>query len=506
MVRLPTVGGDTGSWGTILNEFLQQSHNTDGTLKSASVDTSQLKASSVTNVVLADNSVSEAKLSNELQAKLNAPIANESIEPEKLAKLGEPNGVASLDASGTLPEEQLPERLSSSELQNTITQQAVPRNDWADQVMDALGTLAPPLSTPTIAWSAGLTTAMSSPVEYRPSICGTGSQTTNWDGRNDPNFRYFSGVFNTENGANRDLALYGSLKPGGAAQAAVWPVVVEFTTSAGVDQFELGMWGATSPSFRLEVNGQPAIGDYILHGPSNLGNAKKALFTFQDARARRIRLYFAGSIGFHSIRVPTGQSISKPTDTIRRGAIIGDSFVNGAGSIADFPAGTSLFDTWALRVMKALGCNDIILAGIGSTGFVATNPTSHYQQRLSTVLGFAPDVLIATGSINDGSAGTGVEAAATSFFAASTSVSERYAIGVPRGNYDGNHAALEAAATAAGVPFISMHNFLFGTGRVTAPNGSGNADIFIMNDGAHPTFAGHRALEQAIWRQISALR
>ena len=30
MARLPTVGGDSGSWGTVLNEFLGEEHNSDG--------------------------------------------------------------------------------------------------------------------------------------------------------------------------------------------------------------------------------------------------------------------------------------------------------------------------------------------------------------------------------------------------------------------------------------------------------------------------------------------
>lgn len=33
MARLPDVGGDDGSWGAILNEFLLAAHNTDGSLK-----------------------------------------------------------------------------------------------------------------------------------------------------------------------------------------------------------------------------------------------------------------------------------------------------------------------------------------------------------------------------------------------------------------------------------------------------------------------------------------
>jgi len=31
MARLPTVGGDDGNWGSVLNEFLEIEHNADGT-------------------------------------------------------------------------------------------------------------------------------------------------------------------------------------------------------------------------------------------------------------------------------------------------------------------------------------------------------------------------------------------------------------------------------------------------------------------------------------------
>lgn len=37
MAQLPTVGGDTGTWGTILNEFLTVGHNSDGTLKDTQI-------------------------------------------------------------------------------------------------------------------------------------------------------------------------------------------------------------------------------------------------------------------------------------------------------------------------------------------------------------------------------------------------------------------------------------------------------------------------------------
>ncbi len=40
MSRLPNPGSDSGSWGDILNDFLVQSHNADGTLKSSAVSAS----------------------------------------------------------------------------------------------------------------------------------------------------------------------------------------------------------------------------------------------------------------------------------------------------------------------------------------------------------------------------------------------------------------------------------------------------------------------------------
>ena len=39
MSRLPTPGSDDGQWGGILNDFLLQSHNTDGTLKNSALPT-----------------------------------------------------------------------------------------------------------------------------------------------------------------------------------------------------------------------------------------------------------------------------------------------------------------------------------------------------------------------------------------------------------------------------------------------------------------------------------
>ncbi len=45
MARLPSPGGDSDVWGNILNEFLSQSHNSDGTLKTSAIESSAPDAS-----------------------------------------------------------------------------------------------------------------------------------------------------------------------------------------------------------------------------------------------------------------------------------------------------------------------------------------------------------------------------------------------------------------------------------------------------------------------------
>jgi hypothetical protein len=42
MARLPTPGSDDGTWGTVLNDYLSQSHNADGTIKDGIVSTGKL--------------------------------------------------------------------------------------------------------------------------------------------------------------------------------------------------------------------------------------------------------------------------------------------------------------------------------------------------------------------------------------------------------------------------------------------------------------------------------
>lgn len=62
MARLPVPGNDEGQWGEILNDFLLQSHDSDGTIKADAVDAASLQDDSISGAKLQDAAVTNAKL------------------------------------------------------------------------------------------------------------------------------------------------------------------------------------------------------------------------------------------------------------------------------------------------------------------------------------------------------------------------------------------------------------------------------------------------------------
>ena len=60
MARLPTPGGDSGSWGTILNNYLQVSLNQDGTLQTGAVQTAGASVFDAAGAAVSAQSAAEA--------------------------------------------------------------------------------------------------------------------------------------------------------------------------------------------------------------------------------------------------------------------------------------------------------------------------------------------------------------------------------------------------------------------------------------------------------------
>jgi len=82
VARLPQPGSDQGTWGEILNDFLAQSLDSSGDLKSGVVGSAQLAPGAVTTTVIANNSVSTAKLQD--NSITSAKIADGAISSTKI--------------------------------------------------------------------------------------------------------------------------------------------------------------------------------------------------------------------------------------------------------------------------------------------------------------------------------------------------------------------------------------------------------------------------------------
>jgi len=150
MARLPQVGGDSGDWGVILNDFLSQSLSSDGSLKSGIVSSSQLATGAVTNASVAPNTLTEDKLAPAVQTKLNtgAPVADGTITEAKLSSAL----ATKINTAPTIP-------VSSV---NTLTGDVViDKSDIGLSNVDNTSDLNKPISTST---QTALTTKITNPM------------------------------------------------------------------------------------------------------------------------------------------------------------------------------------------------------------------------------------------------------------------------------------------------------------------------------------------------------
>jgi lysophospholipase L1-like esterase len=204
---------------------------------------------------------------------------------------------------------------------------------------------------------------------------------------------------------------------------------------------------------------------------------------------------------FGGVNVGPLDSVWAPPDpSDLRTMVFGDSYVEGAGGLFNALTG------YANTLSKLMGWRDNWVSGVGGTGYLNNAATKlTFRQRVATdVIAYAPDVLIIAGGINDAAySDAAIQAEAALLFAQISAALPNTLVFV-NGPWDPIFATRASIGTAIQAAIGSLRNFYYvnnlgeawqtGTGRVTAPVGDGNADIYTGSDGIHPTQAGHEYL------------
>ncbi|WKV74210.1 SGNH/GDSL hydrolase family protein [Streptomyces sp. PCS3-D2] len=307
-----------------------------------------------------------------------------------------------------------------------------------------------------------------------------------------------------------------------SSSQSIWSV--EFGTDATA--FQLRFNWQTGGSYRLWVDGRRMTDLMQSLGGTTPGNTHMLTVTLGAAQPRVIRLDFSVA-PFGGIFLPPGATMWKPPAPSGRIMVLGDSIPGGSSMNTAGGAGT-----FFPRAARALGYTDAWNEALGSTGYITAGSTATLGTRAPIdVIPHNPDTLLIFAGYND-SAGSqpAISAAAASLYSAVTAglpAARIYILGCwaptgsPGASLTTTDETLRLAAAAAGLPFISpitgavydaagalvaTHGpWVTGTGRVGAPTGSGNADLYIGTDATHPTDAGHKYLASRVVSAIQEL-
>jgi hypothetical protein len=225
--------------------------------------------------------------------------------------------------------------------------------------------------------------------------------------------------------------------------------------------------------------------------------------TFSGAAQRRIRVCL-NLADYGGIDIGPTDSISAlQTSQQVSIAFFGDSYVEGAASVADT-------DLLAVRIGEALGSLfNYYRCGQGGTGYVSNGGGGGKEifagsNRIASLVSVNPEYIVVLGSVNDDASFASAQASAANFYSVIATqlpntriivVGPQSTSGAPSSNRNSNNTAVKNAALAAPnvIAYVDSigDSYITGTGRVGATTGSGNADIMIASDAVHPTATGH---------------
>lgn len=285
------------------------------------------------------------------------------------------------------------------------------------------------------------------------------------------------------------------------------PVCFEWTHTGRI--FDVQIQG-NAQSFRVLANDRVVHSTVSVTTP-NTGSWYRYLVDFGSTDTRQIRLEAASGFKFGGGAIGAGETISAPVAArTHRAVFIGDSITEGVGASDSFLG-------FSLIASRLLGWGFPYVAGSGGTGYIEPGLYATLQNRLpemalSTLQ--PTEVVIALGLndmtrvINAGNDATAVQTAAAlalSTISTQAPSATLYTVG-PLHPHPGKpvtdatllaiRSAIRTASLANNASFIDPFGgltdpWITGTGKVGAPTGDGNADIYISSDGTHPSTAGH---------------
>lgn len=294
--------------------------------------------------------------------------------------------------------------------------------------------------------------------------------------------------------ANAGNYVYTGYKPGGAAQAARYLFNVSFVVTDS-DQVELRLRTSSESVIlgRIYVNDQPISPEATRITGAPVGGSVAVRLAFPTATRRKITIYGLNSShgSFGGVAVKAGGSVTKPAAVPeRKGAIIGDSFVNGSGNP---PGGAGATETFAWDLLWRLGCDEIYQLGIGGTGWSKTigdDPVSVIDGRVSTALAYDPEVLVIAAGRNDSATNTTTRGMIDSVLTRVASVPEVYVVPTAtdaQNTLRGHMAAAVADSLSLNDRYIDVYQ----------------GAIQLGTDNVHPTLAGHQALAMQVFNTIN---
>jgi lysophospholipase L1-like esterase len=301
----------------------------------------------------------------------------------------------------------------------------------------------------------------------------------------------------------------------GFADKNQWASAFEFSTDS--DKVQLTIFMSNAVKVMLQVDGQYV--DKV--GVTGLGAANADTFitmTFASRKPRRIRVLVPslpskGPCLIKTIRTTATCTVWKPSQSqVLRCGWFGDSYsegTNGAATVYPVPNAA-----WNVIACELLGIRDCRQLAVGQTGYLATatGTRSKLRDLIPLVAYQGPyDVIVIAHGYNDSSnTPAAVQAEALACYQLLRKMYPNTPIvvlGCQAGNAGPNAAqiacegAIAAAVTQFNDPFCkfapvstAVPTWLNGTGKLGAPNSTGNSDVYVDPDGAHPSLAGNEFL------------